>query len=290
MSNLTDALIAAKLVGGSGGSGGGSGLPEITTTTTTIFAEQSVAFEEDSGLYYGELTDATLSIGASYTVTWDGVKYSCVAVDGGSDDVILGNLSLWEMGEDTGEPFLIDYLNNRTDAVTADSTVTHTVKITTVVQTPADGTVLVVAGGEWTLQSGYGYIDDGVAIPIEDDILPRPQVCKIVIQNDAAVTVPPSAVHSFSFDYVMLGPDGQPMPASQPVPSQFLTWGIVKDGAHYQGPLQVRSAEIRDKGADIRVFNTSSSSVTIPAGAYFHIICTNPYRIEVSQGSGGSNE
>ncbi len=29
MSNLTDALIAAKLVGGSGGSGGGSGLPEI---------------------------------------------------------------------------------------------------------------------------------------------------------------------------------------------------------------------------------------------------------------------
>ena len=27
MSNLTDALIAAKLVGGSGGSGGGSGLP-----------------------------------------------------------------------------------------------------------------------------------------------------------------------------------------------------------------------------------------------------------------------
>lgn len=30
MSNLTDALIAAKLVGGSGGSGGGSGLPEIT--------------------------------------------------------------------------------------------------------------------------------------------------------------------------------------------------------------------------------------------------------------------
>lgn len=30
MSNLTDALIAAKLVGGSGGSGGGSGLPEVT--------------------------------------------------------------------------------------------------------------------------------------------------------------------------------------------------------------------------------------------------------------------
>lgn len=28
MSNLTDALIAAKLVGGSGGSGGGSGLPD----------------------------------------------------------------------------------------------------------------------------------------------------------------------------------------------------------------------------------------------------------------------
>ena len=30
MSNLTDAIIAAKLVGGSGGSGGGSGLPEVT--------------------------------------------------------------------------------------------------------------------------------------------------------------------------------------------------------------------------------------------------------------------
>ena len=31
MSNLTDALIAAKLVGGSGGSGGGSGLPSVTS-------------------------------------------------------------------------------------------------------------------------------------------------------------------------------------------------------------------------------------------------------------------
>lgn len=43
MSNLTDALIAAKLIGGSGGSGGGSGLPNTVM----------------QGCYYAELLGAS---------------------------------------------------------------------------------------------------------------------------------------------------------------------------------------------------------------------------------------
>ena len=200
----------------------------------------------------------------------------------------FGNLSLAGAGEDTGEPFVAVLNPQVLMILTTNAGTTHEVALSATVQYPPDGTALVVKNGEWAFQSGYGYIDDDVAIPIKDDILPRPQVCKIVIQNDAAVTVAPSATHMFSFDYVMLGPDGQPMPASQPVPSQFLTWIIVKDGAHYQGPLQVRYTEIRRNGAEIQVLNTSSTSVTIPAGAYFTIICTNPYQIEIRQGS--SNE
>lgn len=290
MSNLTDALIAAKLVGGSGGSGGGSGLPEITNVEKELY-HGTPSFVNQGGEYLCHVPlsePISVSVGDSVQFTFDGTSYN-YTVSEIQDSQDFGNLSLAGAGEDTGEPFVASLNPQTLEIMTTNAGATHEVALSATVQYPPDGTALVVKNGEWAFQSGYGYIDDDVVIPIKDDILPRSQVYKIVIQNDAAVTVPSSAVHMFSFDYVMLGSDGQPMPASQLVPSQFLTWKIVKGSTNYQGSLQVRYTEIRRTGANIQVFNTSSSSVTIPAGAYFHIICTNPYQIEVSQGSGGSN-
>ena len=66
MSNLTDALIAAKLVGGSGGSGGGSGLP---STTYYIMQVEPAGNDSYAGLTFYRPNDEerikVMSAGAS---------------------------------------------------------------------------------------------------------------------------------------------------------------------------------------------------------------------------------
>lgn len=173
MSNLTDALIAAKLVGGSGGSGGGSGLPEITTEATTIFAEQSVAFTDHDGMYGSDALNIEFSGGTSYTVTWDGTDYTCVAVDLGADGIYIGNLSIPSLGADTGEPFLIGYYGgDGAYAYTLLTAATHTFKIVGQIQSPAEGSALIVAGGEWKVQNGYGFEKNGVTTPFKASLIP----------------------------------------------------------------------------------------------------------------------
>ena len=190
MSNLTDALIAAKLVGGSGGSGGGSGLPDasgqadntalsvqngawaasgavlppIETSETTLFAEQSVEFTEYEGVYEAWSTGITPVIGETYTVSWDGTDYTCTAFEFTGVPAI-GNASL-HGGTDTGEPFLIQFGG----IFTLSTAASHTVKVFTVSQTPVDGSVLIAAGGQWRTQAGYGYnyFERTVVIPATD--------------------------------------------------------------------------------------------------------------------------
>ena len=152
MSNLTDALIAAKLVGGSGGSGGGSGLPEITTETTTIFAEQSVAFVDQEGTYGTDALNIVFVLGETYTVAWDGTDYTCTAFDDGDGGVAVGNLSIWGTGDDTGEPFVISYYSgDAAYAGTLSTAASHTIKIGQITsQSPADGSIMQVVNGAWT--------------------------------------------------------------------------------------------------------------------------------------------
>lgn len=84
-----------------------------------ILAEQTLEFEKN-GTY--DAIEPTTSIsdtafemvaGDTYTVVWDGTQYVCVAESGtfgGTDAVTIGNLSLHDLGEDTGEPFVIGYI------------------------------------------------------------------------------------------------------------------------------------------------------------------------------------
>ena len=147
MSNLTDALIAAKLVGGSGGSGGGSGLPEIGTVETDVIPTSTLSFSEMMGLYASQV-NFTPVVGDTYKITWDGTDYTCVAGEFNSNPYI-GNLGI--VGStDTGEPFVV--LNNGGSYyfVTADTSATHTVSISGVSFNPPAGSTLIVKDGEWT--------------------------------------------------------------------------------------------------------------------------------------------
>lgn len=149
MSNLTDALIAAKLVGGSGGSGGGSGLPEITTEPVVMLAEQSVNFTGQGGAYGGQVSGQyPINVGDNLTVTWDGVSYDCVASDVGGLPA-LGNLSILGMGADTGEPFVMAFYPEGGIEMYTRSGEVHTVGIFSSSQTPADGSIMQVVNGAW---------------------------------------------------------------------------------------------------------------------------------------------
>lgn len=154
MSDLMNAIIAAKLVGGGGG-GSGSGLPPISSEISVIMPEDTLSFAElADGIYYAP-TDFVANNGATYTITWDGVDYTCEAL-AEEGLYLVGNL-VFMGGEDTGEPFLITNIQGAGMWLTLSTAATHTCSISGLVQTPPDGTVMMVIGGEWVPQSGYGY-------------------------------------------------------------------------------------------------------------------------------------
>jgi len=153
MSNLTDALIAAKLVGGSGGSGGGSGLPEITRVTTELINE-TIPFEAEDTYYIGVARAYFKYIaGQTYTIIWDNVSYDCVCYEIPEEGIVaVGNASIIDAGEDTGEPFLSSTPvgDDMVTFMTANTAATHDCVIKSTAQMPPDGSILAVWGGEWT--------------------------------------------------------------------------------------------------------------------------------------------
>lgn len=164
MSNLTDALIAAKLVGGSGGSGGGSGLPPIETEMTAIFPQTTLSFTDEGGIYTATLPTIRLSGAQTSAVSWDGADYECdVIYDNGH--YAIGNLSLAQMGPDTGEPFCI------TDAFGADMVASpqagpHTLTISVPMQSPKDGSILMVKDAAWVtvpFELYHSFIHEGTS-------------------------------------------------------------------------------------------------------------------------------
>lgn len=156
MSDLMNAIIAAKLMG-NGGGGGGGGLPpiEMTESTTPLIASQSVSFTQQGDEYMGAVVKAlSIVVGDTVKVTWDGTSYTCPVFDF-EGYAGWGNLSMYDMGPDTGEPFIMYYGSEGGVSVTEMSTLqsgaSHTIALDKValVQTPPDGYVLMVVDGEW---------------------------------------------------------------------------------------------------------------------------------------------
>ena len=149
MSNLTDALIAAKLVGGSGGSGGGSGLPEIESSVSYLIPEAGYGFTQLSAMFYGHIFNEALSVTAdAYTVIWDGTSYECPVLSQ-NGLYVFGNLSFIGAGADTGEPFCITNSEGADVIVTTSTEASHTVEVFSSSQTPADGSIMQVINGAW---------------------------------------------------------------------------------------------------------------------------------------------
>lgn len=156
MSNLTDALIAAKLIGAQGGgSGGGSGLPEIRTETVTIVEEQTVTGFQDTGggLYLGtggSVDFSGLANGDLVDVIFDGTTYH-TSVSSMQGLILIGNQAILGKGEDTGEPFaLSDGMQpNVLSVLTRLTGASHTVGANAITYSPKNGSILIVNNGEW---------------------------------------------------------------------------------------------------------------------------------------------
>ena len=126
-----------------GGGGGGSvpkpltfdympeGYPTKSVQTTTLMEEQQVAFTLEEGFYIAQLTNAfEIVVDQTYTVNWDGTEYECVCFAFNSRRV-LGNLSIYGGGNNTGEPFIYMYDSSEPSAgfTANDTSPSHTISI-----------------------------------------------------------------------------------------------------------------------------------------------------------------
>lgn len=167
-----------------GGSGGGSGLPEIRTETEEILALQTLAFEDQDGMY-GATVAGTFDIAAGdvFTVSYDGDDYEVTVFEAAGMGIpAFGNLSLAGMGADTGEPFFGGYMEGTgLQIIASTSDPTHEVGISSTVYTPANGSILIVDGGEWKSR------------PISDYV---PALAKVT--SDGSISVPARSIAVFT--------------------------------------------------------------------------------------------
>ena len=96
---------------------------------TVLLEEITAPFEGVGGGFYLTLLQSTdiLSVGETYTVSWDGTLYKTVCAD--VDGIpTIGNLSILGEGSDTGEPFAISQ-TDRIQIVTLNTSASHTISI-----------------------------------------------------------------------------------------------------------------------------------------------------------------
>lgn len=101
----------------------------VEPAPTVLLEEITAPFEDVGGGIYLTLLQPTdiLSVGETYTVSWDGALYETVCADVGGIPVI-GNLSILGEGSDTGEPFAISQ-TKRIQIVTLNTSASHTISI-----------------------------------------------------------------------------------------------------------------------------------------------------------------
>lgn len=92
---------------------------------TVLLEETTAEFTKaNSGYSYKLSNPLSLEVGQTYQVSWDGTVYECIGtvLDRG---IILGNLSIVNAGEDTGEPFIYGFA----EFFTKDTSASHTISI-----------------------------------------------------------------------------------------------------------------------------------------------------------------
>lgn len=105
-----------------------------------VFPSQELTFTEIVEGKYGTVVESdsiVIKEGRTYTVTFDNDVYECIGAAIATLDmqfIALGNLSLNETGEDTGEPFTIGYATGGLEIIT-NSSGSHTMKIQTAEKT-----------------------------------------------------------------------------------------------------------------------------------------------------------
>lgn len=249
MSNLTDALIAAKLVGGSGGSGGGSGLPEITRVTAEIFAPQGIPFSAEDGMYKTTLTrEFSINDGDELDIEWDGTAYNCTvsSLEGG---LVWGNLSILGAGGDTGEPFLMSYISDYGLVMyTALTAASHNVGISSTSYNPPSGSVLITDGEEWVEKR-------------LQDLLPT----SMNISSTTPVTVAARNTEVFSGEVIAVG-----APASWETCGCYGANGVMNANRTLTGlQIAVATVDLTAGMAQIVFANNTDSSITASDGFIF---------------------
>lgn len=146
--DVTTLALAKSYTNQHGGSGGSvpkplaydympEGYPSKAMGTMTLMEEQELAFKLNNGVYRAQLKPGFNVVeGQTYAVNWDGTEYECVGVVSNSLPM-LGNLSIMNMGDDTGEPFLYAHNKNPTLGmfVTLDTSASHTISVKTTAET-----------------------------------------------------------------------------------------------------------------------------------------------------------
>ena len=128
MENIRELIKYSGFLGGSAGSGGtGGAQPDLNAAPGepghvlnrthwseivegVLLPETTVEIDPDQGASVLLEPVLDLVVGEEYTVTWNGVEYETVGLDGaamGEAGVVLGNVGLMLGGEDTGEPFIL---------------------------------------------------------------------------------------------------------------------------------------------------------------------------------------
>lgn len=100
------------------------------TVETVLVEESTIPFEDRGNGIYMAMPNLTFSpiVGDTYKVTWDGTVYESVCAKF-SETYMIGNLSLMEVGSDTGEPFLMLIENGQFVIGTTDTASSHTISI-----------------------------------------------------------------------------------------------------------------------------------------------------------------
>lgn len=110
--------------------------PFYTETRETILVEEStVSFQNNGSVYMAGLESTFVpTVGETYKVYWDGTVYECICTDLKGLKTI-GNLSIYNKGSDTGEPFLMDIIDGiAIEISTLDTSDSHTFSISGVAE------------------------------------------------------------------------------------------------------------------------------------------------------------